>query len=182
MSRLGSSPLARGLLIAQLESLFMYGIIPARAGFTGVRHNRSFWIPDHPRSRGVYTPAASATARLFGSSPLARGLLLVFALVRCVGGIIPARAGFTCSAIGWVIGVPDHPRSRGVYLSFEGGGGLNKGSSPLARGLRRPHGRVAVLRGIIPARAGFTASWAFFDWRVPDHPRSRGVYRTAYPR
>ena len=35
-------------------------------------------------------------------------------------------------------------------------GGLVKGSSPLARGLRRLLNTVTVNRGIIPARAGFT--------------------------
>ena len=50
----------------------------------------------------------------------------------------------------------DHPRSRGVYPRDPVAGGAGSGSSPLARGLRRP---VAV-RAI----------------RSLDHPRSRGVY------
>ena len=50
---------------------------------------------DHPRSRGVYTEEFRGAVELAGSSPLARGLLLVFLLVICRSRIIPARAGFT---------------------------------------------------------------------------------------
>ena len=73
----------------------------------------------------------------------------------------------------------DHPRSRGVYSAAVPIRSLTYGSSPLARGLRVALQLPLVLLGIIPARAGFTIhvfeelaeSW--------DHPRSRGVYRTA---
>ena len=53
--RKGSSPLARGLLLGDVDDDKWPGIIPARAGFTedggvgGVSHG------DHPRSRGVYS-------------------------------------------------------------------------------------------------------------------------------
>ena len=30
--------------------------------------------------------------------------------------------------------------------------------------------------GIIPARAGFTKTWAQATQKITDHPRSRGVY------
>ena len=173
---IGSSPLARGLHDRLCRDGYRGGIIPARAGFTGVRHNRSFWIPDHPRSRGVYTPAASATARLFGSSPLARGLLLVFALVRCVGGIIPARAGFTKVERALRTYREDHPRSRGVYLFSDRVGHWCSGSSPLARGLPLLRGRRRSQQGIIPARAGFTTATRTSRGSTRDHPRSRGVY------
>ena len=50
----GSSPLARGLLVALEVALTIRGIIPARAGFTqgGLRYQPP--VRDHPRSRGVY--------------------------------------------------------------------------------------------------------------------------------
>ena len=70
----------------------------------------------------------------------------------------------------------DHPRSRGVYRGRECGAHNAEGSSPLARGLRRPAAwRIAWSR-IIPARAGFTMSWSRRMSRYQDHPRSRGVY------
>jgi len=50
------------------------------------------------------------------------------------------------------------------------------GSSPLARGLRRPGPAFVHPRGIIPARAGFTGRLWSCQGRPRDHPRSRGVY------
>ena len=50
------------------------------------------------------------------------------------------------------------------------------GSSPLARGLPRPHPLRRVGARIIPARAGFTRSRRRPHAPSTDHPRSRGVY------
>ena len=74
----GSSPLARGLRGAPGVDFALEGIIPARAGFTPTTPWRAGSDRDHPRSRGVY---ASKVLNLFpdwGSSPLARGLHLLF--------------------------------------------------------------------------------------------------------
>ena len=54
-SRLGSSPLARGLPVRLQQPGGRSGIIPARAGFTGWGSSSSAGRGDHPRSRGVYT-------------------------------------------------------------------------------------------------------------------------------
>ena len=71
----GSSPLARGLRPRAIRCTRVYGIIPARAGFT-------------PRTLGeAHRPA--------GSSPLARGLLSLVSELPQRTRIIPARAGFT---------------------------------------------------------------------------------------
>ena len=51
------------------------------------------------------------------------------------------------------------------------------GSSPLARGLLGASERRNSLRGIIPARAGFTFTWYCTSFSLSDHPRSRGVYQ-----
>ena len=113
----------------------------------------------------------------FGSSPLARGLLLLSFLVVVMIRIIPARAGFTVGDCGRAQDVGDHPRSRGVYADLAAAGAVEGGSSPLARGL---HAAAAIERlrgGIIPARAGFTRVRDRVDDRALDHPRSRGVYR-----
>ena len=53
----GSSPLARGLLVHAGAAPAEEGIIPARAGFTGVQARRGRGPEDHPRSRGVYSPS-----------------------------------------------------------------------------------------------------------------------------
>ena len=70
----GSSPLARGLQGAVVDSSPAHGIIPARAGFTRRQARRGGHHGDHPRSRGVYTTPGSARRSPRGSSPLARGL------------------------------------------------------------------------------------------------------------
>ena len=71
-----------------------------------------------------------------GSSPLARGLLPAGEGLPSVGGIIPARAGFTVVSAPVTGGDGDHPRSRGVYVDHNCGAISIRGSSPLARGLR----------------------------------------------
>ena len=91
---------------------------------------------DHPRSRGVYAEVSSATGLSAGSSPLARGLLLVPLLVFFEVRIIPARAGFTDINARNMSNVMDHPRSRGVYIPLPVRAVPKAGSSPLARGLR----------------------------------------------
>ena len=154
----GSSPLARGLpAVASLLS-DPARIIPARAGFTraALPSRPPAW--DHPRSRGVYVAERAAHWAGPGSSPLARGLPVHDAQDSQFGRIIPARAGFTRFS---TIRPPlrlDHPRSRGVYRSVDGGDTWEE--------------------RIIPARAGFTKTPLSGMRRLADHPRSRGVYST----
>ena len=94
-------------------------------------------------------------------------------------GIIPARAGVTCSGRTGPGGAPDHPRSRGVYTTRRWRGPATPGSSPLARGLHYQTLAWSRDAGIIPARAGFTCVAAATRSRTGDHPRSRGVYLAA---
>ena len=173
----GSSPLARGLLPRPLTAIRTPGIIPARAGFTPTASHGDSHTWDHPRSRGVYPSRAPNRIRDPGSSPLARGLLEDLRQFYVEVGIIPARAGFTLDGFGSLVGVEDHPRSRGVYAPPPGWSRTGVGSSPLARGLRRHQPRRREPRRIIPARAGFTGRIGCPSGSAGDHPRSRGVYR-----
>ena len=91
----GSSPLARGLLLAGLLRNGLRRIIPARAGFTVWHTNGAASRKDHPRSRGVYSICGAQSRPRGGSSPLARGLRPGPRAQACRYGIIPARAGFT---------------------------------------------------------------------------------------
>ena len=111
----GSSPLARGLPAVRRRRRAASGIIPARAGFTSEVVWTGVGGLDHPRSRGVYSPATSASVTRGGSSPLARGLQGDRAARRARIGIIPARAGFTPRPSRRPRRRRDHPRSRGVY-------------------------------------------------------------------
>ena len=134
---------------------------------------------DHPRSRGVYAIPDERLAVVVGSSPLARGLLLVLQVILHLARIIPARAGFTLRTHLVELHAQDHPRSRGVYPPPPPGFFCGVGSSPLARGL--PNHHLPVLRRIriIPARAGFTTRRIVLALLRRDHPRSRGVYASS---
>ena len=59
---LGSSPLARGLLLQQQLLHRRRRIIPARAGFTPGRSVGRPRAGDHPRSRGVYAAVLAIVA------------------------------------------------------------------------------------------------------------------------
>ena len=175
-SALGSSPLARGLLLHLCNAAREGGIIPARAGFTRPAPWTPFRRPDHPRSRGVYGQGRPTDKRNRGSSPLARGLHKVAEPAPAAAGIIPARAGFTTVAHPGRERKTDHPRSRGVYGELGSGTQSMIGSSPLARGLLPRRGNTRPHCGIIPARAGFTLHRPERPVCHRDHPRSRGVY------
>ena len=111
----GSSPLARGLQWHRRLPTSTQWIIPARAGFTRPGHSQRDRRADHPRSRGVYSRPDLDVAVPGGSSPLARGLRRWSRTLINRSGIIPARAGFTCTAPHRRSRGKDHPRSRGVY-------------------------------------------------------------------
>ena len=174
----GSSPLARGLPSWSPTLPTAWRIIPARAGFTAIRFPNVIFKEDHPRSRGVYVRRENRRAGRKGSSPLARGLLTDDGRKRAALRIIPARAGFTVRFEGGPPADGDHPRSRGVYSSGTRVPRRERGSSPLARGLLLFMVRIFFLRGIIPARAGFTHALPGGSSASSDHPRSRGVYWT----
>ena len=173
----GSSPLARGLLLAEVWAGGECWIIPARAGFTPRCGSPCPTEQDHPRSRGVYVISSTIRMMLLGSSPLARGLPRQRHVFKQPCRIIPARAGFTSGRGSLARDHRDHPRSRGVYASARRTVARACGSSPLARGLLDDYTRRCVDAGIIPARAGFTLVTAIPQGFTEDHPRSRGVYR-----
>ena len=114
----GSSPLARGLRRDPMRSIAATRIIPARAGFTSGGSASPVMRGDHPRSRGVYKVKGLSDGAMRGSSPLARGLPITGNTDARTRRIIPARAGFTHRRRRKGRQSPDHPRSRGVYLSW----------------------------------------------------------------
>ena len=179
-SSTGSSPLARGLRIMIFSCAWARRIIPARAGFTAQYVFLFHHLRDHPRSRGVYRAGNTHHRLLRGSSPLARGLLSPSERGGALTRIIPARAGFTALFIITRSPRPDHPRSRGVYPTRPSRPWSSWGSSPLARGLPEDTMNTTIIRGIIPARAGFTRRPRADLRPGADHPRSRGVYREAF--
>ena len=115
MSRLGSSPLARGPLNFGVLVPAAMGLIPARAGTTRLRFCGLPWWWAHPRSRGDHERFDPGHSPDPGSSPLARGPQ-VGNLHGCrLVGLIPARAGTTCRRGRPAPAGGAHPRSRGDH-------------------------------------------------------------------
>ena len=92
------------------------------------------------------------------SSPLARGQLYRGVAELRPRRIIPARAGFTKPSASAKSVTTDHPRACGVYVMLPSVMVRTGGSSPRVRGLRHPGAAEQLDGGIIPARAGFTAT------------------------
>ena len=172
----GSSPHARGTLECRLSGRSTCGIIPACAGNTDGRTQRTARARDHPRMRGEHSVQIDRDNVIRGSSPHARGTLCVCCFFWGGLGIIPACAGNTTSTRQRLIRRRDHPRMRGEHLSMSLMDVLRMGSSPHARGTLKTtifHYRTA---GIIPACAGNT-NWRRCNYHhFRDHPRMRGEH------
>ena len=94
--------------------------------------------------------------QVLGSSPQARGALLVRRARHHDAGIIPACAGSTMMDQYSGFSTGNHPRMRGEHRLVFHGVRLRWGSSPHARGAQqRAKSRFDEL-GIIPACAGST--------------------------
>ena len=132
----GSSPLSRGILDPWGPNIPLRGIIPALAGNTGCRRRRARSRGDHPRSRGEYAGVTTVVRPHRGSSPLSRGIHHLLAPRAELIRIIPALAGNTMLYLDGLFGMPDHPRSRGEYVTYSGEAIVRDGSSPLSRGIR----------------------------------------------
>mgnify|MGYP000845858512 CR=1 FL=1 len=194
----GSSPHARGTQMRPLSTRELSGIIPACAGNTvggAWRRNQTIGIipacagntprylgieqrrGDHPRMRGEHLWVGPGNACVRGSSPHARGTLLVSFYHHVERGIIPACAGNTRYGLFFFFYPWDHPRMRGEHEGFEGVLDECAGSSPHARGTLRLTGRGRIGNGIIPACAGNTIVQPKEQVRWRDHPRMRGEHK-----
>ena len=132
------------------------GSSPRVRGLPSARWSRPDQAQDHPRACGVYNRGVEAHSWTFGSSPRVRGLHRIRIAFVAASGIIPARAGFTATAIGNALILQDHPRACGVYQYYRRRNPPGIGSSPRVRGLQRDS----------PCQR----------WRDMDHPRACGVY------
>ena len=155
---IGSSPRARGTQSDGPPTHRERRIIPARAGNTFSRLACAAIHSDHPRARGEHAHPVGVCKGSPGSSPRARGTLGGEVDRDPARRIIPARAGNTNPRSGAPVCPADHPRARGEHI-LDGVAEIDAhGSSPRARGTRRP-ARVRPLSArIIPARAGNTVA------------------------
>ncbi len=152
----GSSPLARGTPCWWARLGRRLGLIPARAGNTGIGSFASGWPWAHPRSRGEHRARSHASSARRGSSPLARGTPGQATAYTGDTRLIPARAGNTCGVARLWCNWWAHPRSRGEHDVMTINEYDKLGSSPLARGTRGGSAVSDGRLGLIPARAGNT--------------------------
>ena len=132
----GSSPLARGTQRCRVTLNGSLRFIPAGAGNTSATRSRPRPRSVHPRWRGEHRRGRRGRIRRRGSSPLARGTLVVLPGEAVFFRFIPAGAGNTYSRAlnpGWGV---VHPRWRGEHSLPVENSVTWTGSSPLARGTR----------------------------------------------
>ena len=173
---LGSSPHARGAQQARVPEVAAQGIIPACAGSTTFHHILMSFPRDHPRMRGEHIKAMATMNSAKGSSPHARGALIIVFSPRVDEGIIPACAGSTLGGSHGKVHQEDHPRMRGEHV-LRGHREVGRvGSSPHARGAPVRHVGRDLVAGIIPACAGSTAGSRRGRTAPRDHPRMRGEH------
>ena len=175
----GSSPLVRGQPNHLSCFIFLFRIIPARAGPTiniiitshfhsgssplvrgqlRVYYRNLYCYPDHPRSCGANALITICTCSESGSSPLVRGQRGRTGGTQLHLRIIPARAGPTVRfALGQTVS-KDHPRSCGANSRVIVYHTNISGSSPLVRGQQNQMTDYGRTYRIIPARAGPTAT------------------------
>ena len=172
----GSSPHARGTHFRISMERGAHGIIPACAGNTGSFHGLTPAVKDHPRMRGEHVGEVVKDGDVPGSSPHARGTLVVADRGSSVWGIIPACAGNTGRPATARGKCRDHPRMRGEHFSCVVGKSENTGSSPHARGTPCTQAARPNATGIIPACAGNTHPIRSLLIVGGDHPRMRGEH------
>ena len=83
----------RGAVLLPNARGYLFGIIPARAGSSGLRGRYEKPKRDHPRACGEQWPATISGTPSSGSSPRVRGAASIIGYENGSMGIIPARAG-----------------------------------------------------------------------------------------
>ena len=170
----GSSPLTRGKQYDPKTGHAVGGLIPAHAGKTASRRQRSRSIGAHPRSRGENHRRRPFLVPVSGSSPLTRGKLRQRRQGHSVHGLIPAHAGKTQGGRERFPRARAHPRSRGENAGSSACGPRARGSSPLTRGKPKEKSCTGPKARLIPAHAGKTRRRLGMAPRNTAHPRSRG--------
>ena len=170
----GSSPLTRGKPLKNLNASLGRRLIPAHAGKTVDRRQCLPAVRAHPRSRGENKRVLRHITGSQGSSPLTRGKHLNPSLPCRLTRLIPAHAGKTLRARGWLASRKAHPRSRGENARKAHQTQPCNGSSPLTRGKRSRYSHSSGLPRLIPAHAGKTFCVTSRGSSLWAHPRSRG--------
>ena len=152
----------------------MRRLIPARAGKTLSRKHGLLCTRAHPRAGGENFEGGELAACSGGSSPRGRGKPLLEMRELFGMGLIPARAGKTRMRTLSISPSRAHPRAGGENIRAAVSVVVEWGSSPRGRGKRGREACVAALGGLIPARAGKTASRRARIHQGRAHPRAGG--------
>ena len=171
---LGSSPRVRGKPRRAGGGFPPVRLIPACAGKTSCLSNWLISNAAHPRVCGENAPSLDALTVNAGSSPRVRGKRTRSRSVAYRARLIPACAGKTSAPGGLRASPGAHPRACGENASALGTPAADFGSSPRVRGKPSDRRRSQGLRGLIPARAGKTATSQGSSVLRPAHPRACG--------
>ena len=131
--------------------------------------------------RGEYRDHPKILNSKPGSPPLARGIPGVQKEKGGAERITPACAGNTDLRERISTVYKDHPRLRGEYVSTRPCQTVDRGSPPLARGIRPELRAGSHQSGITPACAGNTPLMSSVRTAPRDHPRLRGEYFCRLP-
>ena len=172
--RPGSSPRGRGKRIADLVEVIAERLIPARAGKTKVSGISSPTGTAHPRAGGENRHCPPPLIPYAGSSPRGRGKRPPHGAGSEPIRLIPARAWKTRSSRRPSPPLTAHPRAGGKNITAVWDGIVTVGSSPRGRGKHCEPVECSVIAGLIPARAGKTASMPLDSTVIGAHPRAGG--------
>ena len=149
-------------------------LIPARAGKTVCISWGVFVRQAHPRAGGENLVTTVYRFSAGGSSPRGRGKLRPRTQTKQLDRLIPARAGKTRQSMPRPPNLAAHPRAGGENNDTSGLSQTANGSSPRGRGKPAAPGKIAVIRRLIPARAGKTGSPNLPTHHLTAHPRAGG--------
>ena len=173
-AREGSSPHARGTRAADRADQKRERFIPACAGNAAIAPSSARCVSVHPRMRGERPSLKGAVDEAAGSSPHARGTLLLFLPPKCGPRFIPACAGNAGRGVAALGRCAVHPRMRGERAISSTSALWINGSSPHARGTQAAQVDVEPLQRFIPACAGNAVRERRRTTGYAVHPRMRG--------
>ena len=173
-SSTGSSPHARGTRARPGGVHGQVRFIPACAGNANARHAVRAGRTVHPRMRGERKIPLAPLCSSGGSSPHARGTPRLDGFFLMFHRFIPACAGNAFRRVPASGLTTVHPRMRGERIGGAILAAIVTGSSPHARGTRRPLIILSAHDRFIPACAGNARALKSRCWIKPVHPRMRG--------
>ena len=153
-----TSPHTRG---EHRRSVFMrarQGNIPAYAGRTDAKAEKTAQLEKHPRIRGENVEALFGSASILETSPHTRGEPGNVLIPLKIAGNIPAYAGRTIGVKDSEVSYQKHPRIRGENALDPARCCVRLETSPHTRGELRSGNAIWVVFGNIPAYAGRTES------------------------